>query len=215
MSVLSLLFLLLPTASAGPDMALGSSVATGTVGSQATLSSRWRWGSGLQLGARVEGSLARGWYIDGWPVRRGVAGAAIVGTTLPLVRGSRVQIDLEVDGGLRALEASDTDAPDASATVLLADVSPMVTLPAGSASAVRLGWKQITHIQLRPGPALEAQGSLLRGGWMFVPSDDLQVGVEGVVGGVFGFDGDGGKTLAQAGLAVRWVPGAARTYTNH
>ncbi|MEL6348227.1 MAG: hypothetical protein AAFV53_34275 [Myxococcota bacterium] len=210
-----LLASLTPTALAGPDRSLGVSAVTGTIGQSGAIAGRLRWDSGVQFGARVEGALVQGWYIDGWEVRDGTALAGVASATVPLIRSETVRIDVEIDSGLRFLSATDTDADDDQATVLLLDVAPMVTLPLGRPFAARVGWKQITHLQRRPGPGLEAQGSLLRGAVMWTPSDDLQLGIDGAVGGVFGFGGDGGKALAQAGLMMRWVPGAARTYTNH
>ncbi len=214
---LPVLFLMLfsEPARAGVETAVGLSGVTGSIGQAGAVSVRRRWDSGVQLGMRVEGYRARGWYLDGWPVRDGRAYAGIVSGSIPLVQQDGVRIDLEIDAGLRQLDATDTDASTQQATVLIADVSPMVTLPLGDAFGLRLGFRRITHQQRSPSVVAEATGSLLRAGVLWIPNDDFQVGVEGIAGDAFGFNGDGGKAIAQVGGVVRWVPGASHTYTNH
>jgi hypothetical protein len=93
--------------------------------------------------------------------------------------------------------------------VLLTDVAPMVTIPTSETLAIRVGWVQLAHAQVRPDPGLDAQSALIRGGLVWAATDNLQLVVDGGTGEVFGFDGDGGKVPAQAGTGLRWVPGAA------
>ncbi|MEO0604876.1 MAG: hypothetical protein AAF211_25820 [Myxococcota bacterium] len=91
----------------------------------------------------------------------------------------------------------------------------MVTLPVGGSSAIRVGWKNVFHQQISPSSALDAQGALVRVEGVLGVSDDLQVTIAGATGGVFGFDGNGGKYLAGIRAGLRFVPGAARTWKNH
>lgn len=43
-------------------------------------------------------------------------------------------------------------------------------------------------------------------------TDDLQLAVLGETGGLYGYDGDGGKYAARLGVSLRVVPGAAKSW---
>lgn len=205
----------LSVALAAPDISVGVGASVGTATQGGALSARLRWESGFQLGLSGSGDRVTTGFIDGYRVRRGVAGTGLVTATLPLVRADRVKVDLELDVGARRLVAQDTDAPDSASWILLTDVRPMVTVPLTPSTAVRLGWTNLLHQQLAPSADLDALGGVLRGQLVVATSDDLQWVVGGDAGGLFGYGGDGGKFLASAHTTLRWVPGAARSWTNH
>lgn len=198
---------------AGPDRALGVDAGVSTAEQGGSVSGRLRWDSGWQLGLRGYAARVTTGFVDGFEVR-GARGVGTVGLTVPLVKRDAVQVDIEVDAGAQAL------VPEAGADIeetgigIVADVSPMVTLPVAG-GALRLGWRNVFHQQLTPSVALDAQGALIRAEGVIPVGDDLQVTVRGETGGVFGFGGDGGKYLAGARLGLRWVPGAASTWLNH
>ena len=47
------------------------------------------------------------------------------------------------------------------------------------------------------------------GGLVWGLREDLQLAARAEVGGLYGYDGDGGKVLARGGLTLRWLPGAS------
>ena len=209
------LLTLLTEALAAPQLSAGAGLTAATTGPFATLSARAHLDSSLQVGVYLRGQQVSGAFIDGWPVTEGTATSGLLGLTLPLVAGDALRLDVEVESGLRTLQATQTQAEASQSLTLIADLGPVATLAVQDGLAIRLGWMQLTHLQVQPGSALDAQGSLLRGGVVFAPTPDLQLAIDGQTGGVFGFDGDGGKYLAQVGAQVRWVPGAAASWTNH
>lgn len=208
-------FLFSSMAQAAPSASVGAGLTASSAGPSASVAGRLGLDSGFQLGLLVQGQQVSTAFIDGWPVTDGTAVNAQIGATVPLVRAEPVRVDVEVVSGARSLWATETDAPDDRSLILIADVSPVATVALRDGLAARLGWVQLTHLQLQPGPGLDAQGSLVRGGLVIAPTDSLQLALDAQAGGVFGFDGDGGKFLAQAGAQLRWVPGAAATWTNH
>ena len=206
--------MLMSTAFAGPTGSLGVSVGPSTAEVAVTAQGRLRWDSGWQLGLRGRGARVTTGFVDGYEVR----GARVLGTlgaTVPLVKLDGVQVDLELDLGAQGLQPGADAVIDATGLGLVADVSPMVTLTVGEGGAVRLGWTNVFHQQLAPSVALDAQGALIRAEGVIAVGSELQLTVGSATGGVFGFDGNGGKYLLGAHGGIRWVPGAARTWFNH
>ena len=201
-------------AHAGPVGSLGMDAGVSTAERAGALEGRLRWKKGWQLGLRGEGAQVTQGFVDGFAVD-GVRLGSTLEFTVPLVRLDTVQVDLEVDAGLQRLRPADGSVIDEPAMTVIADVSPMVTLPVGETLAVRLGWKNIFHQQVSPSVALDAQGAVVRAEGVFAFADDLQLTFAGATGGVFGFGGDGGKYLAGVRAGLRFVPGAARTWKNH
>ena len=209
-----MLLFAMAAAQAAPAGALGATLGASTTGQDAAATGRLRWESGWQLGLRAQAARITTGYVDGFPVT-GARGALTLGATVPLVRLTSVQVDLEVDAGVQGLR------PDAGSPIedtgigLIADVSPMVTVPLGEPAALRIGWTNVFHQQLSPSSALDAQGALIRAEAVWATGPDLQVTLGGTTGGVFGFDGDGGKYVVGARAGLRWVPGQSRTWKNH
>jgi len=213
--LLAALFALIHPAAAGPSVSLGAAATAATTGATGSVGGRVGWDSGMQLGLSGSSHLVRVAFIDGYEVSDGVAFTGATDLTLPLLRSGDLRLDVELESGVRWLVATETSAPTDRSLVVLADVAPMATVDLSEAIGLRVGWVLLHHLQVRPGFALDAQGSLLRFGLVTAPSPDLQVVLDGQAGGVFGFDGDGGKFLAQAAVGLRWVPGAATTWKNH
>lgn len=201
-------------AQAEPERSVGVLLGASSADQSVAVTGRLRWPSGWQLGLRGRGARVTTGFVDGYDVD-GTHLSLVAGLTVPLVRLDGVRVDLEVDAGVQRLAPSAGSAIEEPGVGLVADVSPMVTLPVGGTSAVRVGWMNVLHQQISPSVALDAQGALVRLEGVWGVSEDLQLTLAGSTGGVFGFDGDGGKYLLGATAGLRFVPSAARTFTNH
>lgn len=204
-----------PAHAGAPDASLGVRGETSINGSGGTVELRGRLDSGVQLGLQLQAERVGRHYIDGWPARGGVSGRVLATTAIPLVVRDRIQLDFVAEGGVRGLSVQDTRAVQDTALFVQADVGVMATLPLRPGVAARLGWMQLTHLQVDPSVGIDATGAELRSSLVMAASQDIQLTGHLGVGGVLGFGGDGRKHVARAGLGLRWVPGAARTYTNH
>ena len=207
--------LLAAGALAAPNHALGISADAANIDFGTTVAWRAGWASGMQLGVRARGAAVSTSFIDGYPVSRGSDLTGTVGIALPLARTSFASVDLEIDTGVQHVIAAQTTGPHDRATSLVFDLSPVVTVPVADGAALRLGWTQVFREQLTPSVTLKAQGSLAQVGAVVAIADGLQWTVRGTTGGLYGFDGDGGKFLARVETGLRWAPGTARTWTNH
>lgn len=208
-----MLLLLTTLAHAGPAGSIGVDAGVSTADRTVGLTGRLRFDRGWQIGVRGVGAQVTEGFVDGFAVD-GTRFAGTLGLTVPLIRLDTVQVDVEVDLGAQRLQPEAGSSIDDVGVAIIADLSPMVTLPVGESGAVRLGWKNVFHQQVSPSSALDAQGALIRAEGVLAVSEDLQLTLGGATGGVFGFGGDGGKYLAGAHAAVRWVPGHARTWKN-
>jgi hypothetical protein len=200
---------------AGPFHAVGATANVNTADTAGTVHWRMRFEDGVQLGASFRAAGIRLSFLDGWPIRAGQSYTGTLDLGLPIVKTERVQVDLELELGARGVIATDTDADADRSVILVSDVRPMVTMPVHDIVAVRVGWTHVLHQQVGPSYALEAQGVVARAEVVTGLTDAFQLVVGGETGGVFGFNGDGGKFLAGGHLSLLWVPGAARTWMNH
>jgi hypothetical protein len=219
------LALLAPNAIAEPDvsgLAVGLSGAISPAEPRLVAQARWRAPSSAWLGAEVRLGDARALYLDGWPVSEGRSLSALVGGSAPLATSGGASIDLQVHGGLRTLSAEVPSPEDAAGAVIpgqswgwLVEVTPMGTLPVGERGAAQVGWTAIFAQQRSPSVATETLGQVLVGGYTHALSEDVQVHLRLETGGLYGFDGDGGKVLTRATVGVRLVPGQAQSWLNH
>ena len=178
----------------------------------------WRaaWPNHVQLGVSAQAGLARGLYLDGWPVAGGHTGTALLSASAPVVHEDRVQIDLQVDTGPRALRPSEPvgDGLNDSLT-LLNSLRPLATLSLTDALDLQLGWTARFDMQLSPTPAADAFGQILLAGAVVRLSPGLDLALRAETGGLYGYDGDGAKYLTRGGLGLRWFPGDdARPFSN-
>ncbi|MEN0065521.1 MAG: hypothetical protein AAGA48_25480 [Myxococcota bacterium] len=208
-----MVLLLTTLAHAGPAGALGVDAGVSTADRTLALNGRLRFEKGWQLGFRGFGAQVTEGFVDGFAVD-GTRLGGTVELTVPLVRLETVQVDIEVDAGIQQLQPEADSRIDDNGVSVIADLSPMVTLPLGGTGALRVGWKNVFHQQVAPSSALDAQGALIRAEGVLALNEDLQLAIGGATGGIFGFNGDGGKYLAGAHAAFRWVPGMARTWKN-
>jgi hypothetical protein len=214
-----------PHAAAEPvesGLAFGLSGAVSPAEPRIVAQARLRAPSSAWLGAEVRLGDARALYLDGWPVSEGRSLSGLVGGSAPLASSGGASIDLQVHGGLRALSAEVPSPEDAAGAVIpgqswgwLVEVTPMGTLPLGARGAAQLGWTAIFSQQRSPSVATETLGQLLVGGVTLAVTDDVQVHLRLETGGLYGFDGDGGKVLTRATVGVRLVPGQAASWLNH
>lgn len=200
-------------AHASPDAAIALTAGAGSADRSVEIGGRVRLGRDWQLGARVRQAWVRAGFVDGRAVE-GTRQLASLGAGVPLVRGASASVTLELDVGASSLQPEPDPASLGRNLSLIADLSPMVTLPLGQRAALRLGWAHLLREQVHPSVALDTQGALLRGLAVFAPGPDLQLVLGGATGGLYGFGGDGGKYLAEGHAALRWVPARARTWTN-
>jgi hypothetical protein len=168
--------------------------------------------SGSAIGAEVRWAEVSKAWIDGWPVEDGSAASALAHGAVPLVRTERLRLDLRANVGARWLSAREVQGPDDRSTALLTEVGPRATLTVAEGAAVWLGFDNVLDFQLDPSFAPDGLGQLLNAGLVFAPTDGLQFALHGETGGLYGYDGDGGKYATRAGVSVRFVPRVARNW---
>jgi hypothetical protein len=199
-------------AAAGAAPLSGAIVATPSVSGadvRGSLAARLGSPSGSAFGAEVRWAEVSKAWIDGWPVKDGSAASALVHGAVPLVRAERFRLDLRGNVGARWLFAREVEGPDDRSLAQLTEVGPRATLTVADGAAVWLGFDNIVDFQLDPSFATDGLGQLLNGGVVVAPTDDWQLALTGETGGIYGYDGDGGKYAARVGLSLRFAPRVA------
>ena len=127
-----------------------------------------------------------------------------------------MQIDLQVDTGLRLLQTSEPVGDDLSRSLtLLNSLRPLATLTVHEAVDLQLGWTARFDLQRAPTPAADAFGQVLLAGAVVHLSPGLDLALRAETGGLYGYDGDGAKYLTRGGLGLRWFPGDdPRSFSN-
>ena len=203
-----------PVAHAAPDQAVQVAGALSPAEARVRLGWRQRWASGLQAGAEVRLGSAQALYLDGWPVDGGTTLGALGQLSLPLAHSGPVALDLRIDGGPTLLAADEATPSGARSLGARLEVSPLATVALREGLAGQLGWTLVTGLQLQPGFAVDALGQVLVAGGVVALSDSLQLSVRGETGGLYGYNGDGGKYLVRGGVGLRWIPGSADRWLN-
>jgi hypothetical protein len=179
---------------------------------RAVLSARLGDPAGAQLGAEVRWAEVSTAWIDGWTVEAGTAASALARGAVPLARAERLRLDLRAQAGCRWLFARQTTSPQDRSLALLTEIGPRATLRVSAPTAVWLGFENVLDFQLDPSFATDGLGQLMSAGLVVAPTPDLQLELLGEAGGLYGYDGDGAKFGARAGLSLKFVPGAARSW---
>ncbi|WP_309887711.1 hypothetical protein [Archangium sp.] len=184
------------------------------VDSAVTLGYRLRLPSGVQLGLEARHAPSREAYIDGFP---GTGGSAQYGTLralVPLASAGPLTIGFGANLGLRSLSVRSSLGPDSSSLAVTSELGLLAHLPLSSLLTLRAGWLQVTSFQTKPGFAVDALGQVMVLGVTAPVTDSLQLFADLETGGLFGYDGDGGKYLTRGTLGARLVlGGAARRWT--
>jgi hypothetical protein len=178
----------------------------------AILSARMGDPDSSQIGAEVRWAEVSKAWIDGWPVEEGSAASVLVRGAVPLARAERLRLDLRVQAGGRQMWARQTTSPDDRSLALLTEVGPRATLLVAEPAAVWVGFENVLDFQLDPSFATDALGQRLGAGLVVAPDQNLQLELFGEAGGLYGYDGDGAKFSSRAGLSLKIVPGAARSW---
>ncbi|MEQ1564158.1 MAG: hypothetical protein ABMA64_00880 [Myxococcota bacterium] len=169
-------------------------------------------GGGAWLGATARGAQVREAYLDGYPVDRGTKLDGTVDASVPLARGDRLRLDLRASAGLRRLTSAEPVPSGSGSTIGLTSVAPIGTLRVADTVALRVGWTEVISMQLTPGVVTDTLGELHTVSLVTAPTPDLQLVLRTEAGGLYGYDGDGGKSVLRAAVGVSWVPGAARAF---
>jgi hypothetical protein len=205
-----------PVASRAQDSAITHAISVytdgGTTDVGAGASWRLRLPGGTQLGLGVRAARAQESYVDGWRVddATSVYGQAEAYTVL--LRSGPLTLGLDGHAGVRRLFADDATPGGDASTALVSAVGPVAHVRIGPGS-LALGWQSVQNFQLDPGFAVDALGQVGRVGYAFGLTEDWQMYADLTGGGLFGYDGDGGKFLTRGTLGVRFVPSAAHTWT--
>jgi len=204
-----------PAAAQEPSSLHGFSMAGSysNVDSALTLGYRLRLPSGVQLGLEARHAPSREAYIDGF---LGTGGSAQHGTfraLVPLASAGPLTIGFGANLGLRSLSVRNS-LPDSSSLAVTSELGLLAYLPLSSRLTLRTGWLQVTSFQTKPGFAVDALGQVMVLGVTAPVTDSLQLFADLETGGLFGYDGDGGKYLTRGTLGARLVTGgAARRWT--
>ncbi|MCU0684961.1 MAG: hypothetical protein MUF34_22390 [Polyangiaceae bacterium] len=171
------------------------------------LSYRARLPGEAQLGLDARYASLRQGYVSGYAVESGAALAGAAVAMLPWARFGPVVLDLRLSAGVRALDADQTRSPDRSSTTITTDFGPVVNVHAAPWLTLRTGWLNVVNLQIAPATDLDALGQLLLAGVAIPVSDRLLAHADFETGGLFGYDGDGGKYLTRVSVGLRWVLG--------
>ncbi|HEX8705187.1 MAG TPA: hypothetical protein VF815_40525 [Myxococcaceae bacterium] len=184
------------------------------VDSAVTLGYWLRLPSGVQLGLDARYAPSRQAYIDGF---LGTGGSARYGTLralVPVASAGPLTVGFGANLGLRSLAVKSSAGPDSSSLTFTSELGLLAYLPVSSRLTLRAGWHQVTSFQTRPGFDVDAMGQVLVLGATAPVSRGVQLFADLETGGLYGYDGDGGKYLTRGTLGVRLVlDGAASRWT--
>ncbi|HEU4404358.1 MAG TPA: hypothetical protein VFS43_03615 [Polyangiaceae bacterium] len=195
------------SAPAGTLHALGVQGGWSNVDAGAGLSYRVRLPGGTQFGLDARYASLREGYISGYAVESGAALAGSAVAMIPWARFGPVDLDVRLSAGARALDADETRSPDRSSTALTTDFGPVVNVHAAPWLTLRTGWLNVVNLQLAPATDLDALGQIVLAGVAVPVGDRLLAHADFETGGLFGYDGDGGKYLTRVSVGLRWVLG--------
>lgn len=186
-------------------------LAAGVSNVDASLTGAYRLGlaGGWQLGIETTLSRKREAYISG---RQLDQGTAVYGTTLgmiPLVQRGPLSMHLRLGAGLRRLEGKGPQAPRDTSLALTTELGPVANLTVTPGFTVRTGFLNVLNLQLDPTGDIDALGQVLFFGVNKALGTSMQIHADLETGGLFGYDGDGGKYLVRGLIGLRYVPGAA------
>ena len=181
--------------------------------SGASLGYRTRFRGGAQLGIEARALAAREAYVDGFAATGGYSVAGLAIGMLPMVQAGPLDLHLRASVGGRSLKVDETTGPRERSFTLVSEVGPVVNVRVSQDLTLRTGWLAITNFQLSPRFDSEALGQVLLAGAVMPLTPDLQLHADVETGGLFGFDGDGGKYVLRGSVGARWVlGGSARSW---
>jgi hypothetical protein len=179
------------------------------VDAAAILGYRLRLSGGLQLGAEVRYAPSRRSYIDGFATTGGAGRYGTLRALVPLASSGPLELGLGTTLGVRSLAVDTTTGLDKSSLAFTSEIGPGAHLQLTRGLTLRAGWLQVTNLQTRPNTALDALGQVLLLGATAPVTDTVQLYADFETGGLFGYDGDGGKYLTRGIVGARWVLGGA------
>ncbi|MEM6790400.1 MAG: hypothetical protein AAF715_22960 [Myxococcota bacterium] len=170
----------------------------------------------LQVGVELDGGLADRTYISGYQADDGAffGGRGLVqGTVLregPLWLELRLAAGARYVGGAEARPESvvDAGAPLDESMTVVDDAGLLAHVEAGPYLTARMGLSAPVAVQVDPGAGLDLTGFVSPVGVAVHVSDAVSLTADGLVGGVFGWGGDGAKLLVRGQLGLRWLIGA-------
>lgn len=186
-------------------------LAGGVSNVDASVTGAYRLGlaGGWQLGLDAILSRKREAYISGRELDRGTALSGAALAMIPLVQRGPLSMHLRLGAGLRRLDGEGPQAPRGTSLALTTELGPIANLAVTPGFTVRTGFVNVLNLQLDPATDVDALGQMLTFGVNKALGSSLQIHVDVETGGLFGYDGDGGKYLTRGTLGLRYVPGAA------
>lgn len=180
-----------------------------SVDATALLGYRLGLAGGVQLGLEVRHAPSRQGYIDGFAATGGSAQYGTLRALFPLAASGPLELGLGTSLGVRRLAANASAGPERTSLAFTSEVGPIAHLQLSPALTLRAGWLQVTHLQTAPSTSLDAMGQVLVLGAMAPVTDSLQLYADLETGGLFGYDGDGGKYLTRGTVGARLMLGGA------
>lgn len=162
----------------------------------------------FQLGVDLMGGLRRRSYIAGYEAKGGGELGGLVVMQGTMLRQGPLALDLRGALGARHVSSTDVDVAHARGTSVVAELGVVGYVAAAEWLTLRVGWSSPFALAVQPGVDLETTGFVVLGGGAFAVTEGFALTVDGHVGGLFGFDGDGAKATAGAQLGLRWTIGA-------
>lgn len=179
----------------------------------AALGYRVRFAGGMQLGLEGRALAVRDAYVNGFAATGGYAVSGVGLVMVPMVQSGPLDLHFRASLGARSLNVDETTGPDKRGLTLLSELGPVVNIRATKSLTLRTGWLAVTNFQLSPAFDSEALGQVLLAGAVVPVTDDVQLHADVETGGLFGFDGDGGKYVVRGFVGARWAfGGSARSW---
>jgi hypothetical protein len=190
-----------PALGHGHDLRLGGSVSNFGTGS--AFSYRYHTAGGTALGADVRAATGS-WFIDGQAADNATSAQVELLAAMPLLTRGPLTFLLETRAGARLVRGDTPMADDDTATVLGAELAPMVVYRASPDVHVRSGFRMPVWLAVAPAVELDVVGTPILAGADVRVSERVWLTADVETGSYFGYGGDGAKFLLAGMVGARW-----------
>lgn len=186
------------TRSAG--VVLGSRAFVHWHGAGLELDARYRFASGIQLGAVVTGDYLDPGYLSGQPEPDTVATTGALVFVAPLAEAGPLTMFIRVQSGATHLNVLDSEL---SALRQVNQLGAYGHLRLGERSLFRLGVELGVDFEVDPTFELADQAQVVTAGYGYALSGNVLLYADVSAGGTYGFNGDNAKAILEGSLGVR------------
>lgn len=189
------------SAAAETDVTLSAAAVVSNLDAGGDLRLQVDLGRAVQLGFRGRGLEVRETYVAGFEENSGGAAEGLAYASLRIARRGSAELRLRVGVGARGSFLDSTR--DDLSVRLLTELGPMIHWRVAEAWTVRVGWIQVTDLELSPSTDLAVSGALFRLGATARVAARWAIFAEAEVGGVAGYGGDNEKVQARGTVGIQ------------